>query len=114
MTNGEAEEWAKSADLLAPATGKKEVFLKTLQKKIEIQKITIGDLASILKASKEDEIMQFVLLVAKGMTKPALNIEECKKLPLKVTMEIAAEIAKFSELDKDSIEKVRNLLETGS
>lgn len=107
-------EFASAAELLAPALGEKEVFLKTLKKKVTIQKVTIGDLAAIVKIAKDDEILQFVFLVFKGLVRPKLNIEECKKLPLSVTMELAAEISKFSELDKESIEKIRNLLGTES
>lgn len=105
---------AKAADLIAPATGETEVFLKTLKKKVVIRKVNIGDIASIMKVAKENEIDQFILLCFKGLKKPALTLEQAKKLPLKVIVELSAEIAKFSELDKGSIDKIQNLLTTES
>lgn len=112
MAKVENADWAKAADLLAPSKGEKEVFLKTLKKKVVIQKVNVGDLAIIMKNAKENDIEQYIWLVFKGLKKPKLNFDECKKLPLKVIVELSAAIAKFSELDKDSVEGVRNLLET--
>lgn len=105
-------EFAKAADLLAPAKGSREVFLKTLKKKVTIKKISIGDLADILKAAAGNDILQFVYLCFKGTQNPKLTLQQCRDLPLKVTMELSAEIAKFSELDRKSMESVRNLLGT--
>lgn len=103
-------EFAQAADLLAPASGTKEIFLKTLNKKVTIQKVNIGDLADILKAAKDNDILQFVYLCFKGLKNPKLTLDQCRKLPMKVTMELSAEIARFSELDRDSMDEIRNLL----
>jgi len=112
LTKTDNTEFAQAADLLAPATGKKEVFLKTLKKKVTIKKINIGELADVTKAAKDDDIQQFIFLVLKGLVRPKLNIDQTRKLPMKVIMEIAGHIAKFSELDKDSVDEIRNLLAT--
>lgn len=112
MSKKDNAEFAKAADLLAPAQGQKEVFLKTLSKKVMIKKINIGELADIVKTAKDDDIKQFIFLAFKGLVRPRLNIEQTRKLPMKVIMELAAEIAKFSELDKDSVDEIRNLLGT--
>lgn len=111
MTNEQAE-FASAAELLAPAEGIKEVFLKTLNKKVKIKKVNIGELADIMKASKDNDIAQFIFLCFKGLVEPKLTLEQCRELPLKVIIECSAAIAKFSELDKESVDKIRNLLGT--
>ena len=112
MAKDNSAEWAKAADLIAPAEGEKEITLKTLKKKVCIKKVNVGEIAAIMKHSKESEMDQFVYLVFKGLVRPKLTIDQAKKLPLKVIIEISAAVAKFSELDKDSVEGIRNLLET--
>lgn len=107
-------EFAKAADMLAEAKGTKEVFLRTLNKKVVIRKINIGDVASVMKIAKDSDMEQFIYLCFKGLKKPKLTIKQARALPVKVIVELSAEIAKFSELDKESIDKVRNLLATGS
>lgn len=114
MSKTNESEFASAADMIAPAEGESEVYLKTLKKKVLIQKINIGELSAILKAAGDEELLQLVYLVFKGLIRPKLNLDETKKLPVKVIAELAAEITKFSELDKESIEKNRNLLTTGS
>lgn len=111
MSQKTGSEFANAADLLAPAEGQTEVYLKTLKKKVTIKKINIGELAAIYKMAKEDEVTQYILLAFKGLVKPKLTMDQARKLPLKVTMELASEIGKFSELDKESMDEVRNLLE---
>ena len=108
----ESVDFAKASDLLAPAEGEKEVVLKTTGKKIMIKRINIGELSDIVRTAKDDEIKQFIYLVFKGMTRPKLNIDETGRLPMKVIMEIAGAVSKFSELDKESIEQIQNLLGT--
>jgi len=111
LANEEAE-FAKAADLLAPAVGSKEIYLKTLKKKVTIKKVNIGDIASIMNAANKEknDVAQYIFLCFKGLKSPVLSLEQCRKLPLKVLMELAVEIARFSELDKDSMESIRNLL----
>jgi len=81
-----------------------------MNKKVLIQKVNIGEISSIVKSSKDNDIEQFIFLCFKGLKMPKLTIDQCKKLPLKVIVELAAEIARFSELDKGSLDKIRNLL----
>lgn len=109
-SKAESAVFAKAADLLAPAEGEQEIMLKTLKKKVRIRRVNIGDVSAIQKASKESDIDQYIYLVFKGMVIPKLTLDECRKLPLKVIMECAVQIAKYSELDQDSLDKVRNLL----
>jgi len=110
LANTETIEFAKVAELLAPAEGTKEVYLKTLKKKVRIKKINIGDLADILKASAGNDVLQFVYLCFKGLKEPSITLDQARKLPLKVVMELSVEIAKFSELDKAGLDQIRNLL----
>ncbi len=46
------------------------------------------------------------------MIHPKMKITELKGLPHDVIAEIGAHVAKFSGLDKASVERMRNLLET--
>ncbi len=110
----EVKEFAKAADLLAEASGEKEVTIQTLKKKIKIKKVTVGELADIMKVAKDNELEQYIWLVYKGLIEPKLKPDEVRKLNHKVLLEIALEIQKFSELDKDSIDKLANLLKTKS
>jgi len=112
LTKRESADFAQASDLLAPGKEETEVYLRTLKKKVKIKKINIGELSEIVKASKDDDIKQFVYIAFKGLIRPALTIEEASKLPMKVVMELSSAIAKFSELDKDSIDGIKNLLGT--
>jgi len=105
-------EFAKAADLLAPAEGEREIYLKTLDKKVRIQKVNIGDIADIMKISskEQNDVSQYIYLCFKGLKEPKLTLDECRKLPFKVIMELAMAIAKFSELDKESMDQISNLL----
>jgi len=115
MVNTKEAEFAKAADLLAPAKGEKEVFLKTLKKKVRIRKVNIGDVSAIQKAaSGGSDIDQYVYLVFKGLVQPKLTLDECRALPLKVVLECSLHIAQFSELDENSLKGIQNLLTTKS
>jgi hypothetical protein len=109
------QEYAEAADLLAPATGTKEVELKTIKgKKVVIQKIKVGDLSAIMKVAKDNEMDQYVWLVFKGLVRPAMSPDEIKKLGHTTLIELAYLIQDYSGLDKDSINNLENLLKTGS
>jgi len=114
MNKIEEDEFAQVADLLAPAKGEKEVLIKSLGKKVRIKKITIGELAAILKVARDNELEQYIWLVYKGLVKPKLTIEQAKALNHTVLLELALEISKFSELDKKSMERLENLLSARS
>ena len=105
-------EFAEVADLLAEAKGEKDVFISSLGKKVRIKKVNVGELADILKVSKDNELEQYIWLVFKGLVKPQLKVPEVRALKHTVLLEIALEIQKFSELDKESIERLENLLKT--
>ena len=81
---------------------------------VTIKRINIGELSDIVKASKDNEIKQYVFLAFKGLVVPKLTITQAAELPMKVVMEVSAAISKFSELDKSSVNDVKNLLETES
>jgi len=106
----EIKEFARASDLLGLSKGEKEVVIKTAKMKIKIKKVTIGELAEIMKSSKESEVDQYIWLTYKCMTNPKLNVEEVKSLPFEVLLEIASHIAKLSGLDKDSLDRITNLL----
>jgi hypothetical protein len=44
------------------------------------------------------------------MLEPKMTLEDVKKLPHDVLLEIGTHIAKFSGLDKESVDKMQNLL----
>lgn len=107
---GKVKEFAKAADLLGLSKGEKEVFLKTAKMRIKIKKVTIGELADIMKASNANEVEQYIWLTFKCMTNPKLNVDEVRNLPFEVLLEIASHISKLSGLDKDSLDRITNLL----
>jgi len=106
----EIKEFARAADLLGLSKGTKEVFVKTANMKVKIKKVTIGELAEIMKVSKDSEVDQYIWLTFKCLVQPKLNAEEVRKLPFEVLLEISSHIAKLSGLDKDSLDRITNLL----
>jgi len=112
--NVEVKDFAEAADLLASSSGEKEVLIQTLGKKVRIKKVTVGELADIMKVAKDNELEQYIWLVYKGLVQPKLKPDQIRKLNHKILLEIALEIQKFSELDKASIDKLANLLQTKS
>jgi len=108
-------DYAEAAELLGDSEGAKEVSLVSLKgKKIQIKKITVGEIADILKVSKDSELEQWIYLVFKGLIKPKMGLQEVRKLPLNVLTELALEIQKYSGLDKESMGVLENLLKTKS
>lgn len=111
----ETSEFAQAADLLAPVSGTKEVKLKTLKgKSIRIKKVSIGELSDILKASKGSDLDQFIWLTYKCLVAPKLTVDQVKKLPYQVLLEISSEVSRFSGLDEKSTKAILNLLKTES
>lgn len=108
-TEVDTKEFAEVSDLLQGSEGTKDIEI--LGKKLQIRKVTVGEVADILKVSKDSEIDQYIWLVFKGVIKPKMKVDEVKKLPTGLTLLIAAEISKFSELDKESIAKLENLFQ---
>lgn len=108
----ESKDFAEVADLLAPAEGTKDI--KILGKTVKIKKINVGELSDIMKIAKDNELDQYILLVYKGVEKPHFGLDQVKKMPHTVLLELALEIQKFSELDKESMGKLENLLKTKS
>jgi len=105
------KEFAQVADLLAPAEGEKEIVL-TSGKKVRIKKVNVGELANILKVARDNELDQYIWLVFKALVKPQVTIEQVRGMKHSILLELALEIQKFSELDKDSMGKLENLLQT--
>lgn len=102
--------FASATDLLSLAEGVKEISLKTCGYKVKIKKATVGELSDIMNAVGDNAIEQFIWLIFKCMVQPKMAIQDIRKLPHDVLIEIGSEIAKFSGLDKDSVERIRNLL----
>lgn len=102
---------ASAADLLALSGGLKEIDLKTCGWSIKIKKATVGELSDIQKAVGENALDQFVWLAFRCMVKPKMEVDQIKQLPTEVLIEIGTEIAKFSGIDKKSVDRMRNLLE---
>lgn len=112
MTDTETKDFAEVADLLAPSEGEKEVLVEG--KKVKIKKINVGELADILKVSRDNELEQYIWLVYKGVISPKLNVDQVRKMKHTLLLEIALEIQKFSELDRESMGRLENLLKTKS
>ena len=104
------EGFATAADLLALGQGEEEIELKTCGLKVKIKKATVGELSDIMNASKDQPIEQFCWMVFRCMIEPKMSLADIKKLPHDVLFEIGGHIAKFSGLDKASIDRMQNLL----
>lgn len=114
MVKERSTEFAKASELLAPASGEKTVYLKTLKKRVKIKKVNIGELSEILKISKGSDVEQFILLTYKCLKEPHLKLDQVRQLPYQVLLELATEISKFSGLDEKSTREILNLLRTES
>jgi len=110
MSEVESKEFAEVGDLLSSAEGEKEIELKTIPKKVRIKKITVGELAAIMKVAKDNDLEQYIWLVFKGLVRPKLKIDEVRKLNHQVLFELALHISKYSGLDRESLSKLENLL----
>jgi hypothetical protein len=111
----ENKDFVEAAELLSNSEGTKAVEIKSLNgKKIEIKKINVGEIAAILKVSKDSDLEQWMFLVFKGLIRPKMGLEDIKRLPIDVLSEIAFEIQKYSGLDKESMGRLENLLRTKS
>ena len=108
MSEINSKDFAEVADLLAPAEGTKDILVNG--KKLQIKKISIGEIADILKVSRDNELEQYIWMVYKGVVKPALKVDQVRKMRHTEILAIAFEISRFSELDKDSMKKLENLL----
>jgi len=108
-------EYATLSDLAAISQGELDIELKSLPgKKVRIKKITIGEIADIMKVAKESTLDQAIWMTFRGLINPKLSVEEIRKWPASVLVEISIEIGKFSGLDKESMEKTTNLFTTES
>jgi len=112
VTDAETKDFAEVADLLAPAEGEKEILIGG--KKVKIKKVNVGELADILKVSRDNELEQYIWLVYKAVVTPKMSVDQVRKLKHSVLLEIALEVQKFSELDKESMGRLENLLKTRS
>lgn len=112
MTDTNTKDFAEVADLLAPSEGEKEILVEG--KKVKIKKINVGELADILKVSRDNELEQYIWLVYKAVVSPKLNVDQVRKMKHTILLEIALEVQKFSELDKESMGRLENLLKTKS
>jgi len=112
VTDADTKDFAEVADLLAPAEGEKEITVEG--KTVKIKKVNVGELADILKVSKDNELEQYIWLVYKAVVTPKLTVDQVRKMKHTVLLELALEIQKFSELDKESMGRLENLLKTRS
>jgi cytoplasmic iron level regulating protein YaaA (DUF328/UPF0246 family) len=106
------EEFAEVSDFLTGSTGEKEILIKSLNKKIKIRKLSIGDVANITKASPDSEIEQYIWVAYKGLVFPKLTYEQLKNMGMVYVLEIAGSIVEYSGLDKESLARVANLPKT--
>jgi len=112
MSTAEGTELAEVADLLAPAEGEKTVTIEG--KSVKIKKITVGELADILKVAKDSQLEQNIWLVYKCLVSPKLTVEQIRKMSHKTLLQLVWEISKFSELDRESLAKLENFFRTKS
>lgn len=106
------EEFAEASDFLTGSTGEKEVLIKSLNKKVKIRKLSIGDVANITKASPDSEIEQYIWVAYKGLISPKMTFDQLKSLGMIYLLEIAGSIVEYSGLDKESLARVTNLPKT--
>jgi hypothetical protein len=109
----EKEGFASAGELLALGQGEKEIRLKTCGLKIKIKKATVGELSDIMNAAKDNAMEQFIWLCFRCLVQPKMTIADIKKLPHDVLLEIGGEVAKYSGLDKASMDRMQNLLGIG-
>lgn len=102
---------ATAADLLSLSKGEKTISLKTCGWQIKIKKASVGELSDIMNAVGDNPIDQFVWLTFKCLVDPKMSVQDLKKLPHNVIIEMGSEIARYSGLDRKSVERMRNLLE---
>jgi hypothetical protein len=107
------EGMASAAELLALGQGEKVIQLKTCELKVKIKKATVGEISLVMNAAKDNAIEQFSWLVFRCMVEPKISKTDVDKLPHDVLLEIGGEIAKYSGLDKASVDKMQNLLGIG-
>ena len=113
MSKVETSELATVADLLSGGNAEIEISLKTMPgKSVKIKKATVGEISDIMKVSGDNVLEQFIWLAVRCLISPKLNEGEIRKLSHNVLLEIGTNIAKFSGLDKQSVEKMQNLLQT--
>jgi hypothetical protein len=103
------KDFAEAADLLAPSEGTKDIVL-TGNKKVQIRKITVGELSDILKVARDNELEQFMWLAFKGLVAPKMTFDQIKRMKHDILLELVAEIQKHSDLDKESMGRLENLL----
>lgn len=112
MSGKERElDYASAQDLAGLASGEIEVSLKTVPgKKIKIRRATIGEIADVLKVAKDSDLEQSFWLTMRCLVEPRLTLEQIKALPPKTLIEIGNHIARYSGIDKKSMDEVSNLL----
>lgn len=108
----EKEGFASVAEMLALGQGEKVIQLKTCELKVKIKKATAGELSDIMNVAKDNGMDQVVWLVFRCLVEPKMTINDVKKLPHGVLLELSTEISKYSGLDKASMDRMQNLLET--
>jgi hypothetical protein len=108
----EGKEFAEAAELLSAAEGEKIITVEG--KKVKIKKITVGELADILKVAKDSELEQYIWLVYKCLVEPKLTVDQVRRLKHTTLLLLAWEIQKFSELDRESIQRLENFFKTKS
>lgn len=76
---------------------------------IRIKKLTAGEFANIMKATKGDDQEAGFLMTSFGVLDPKMTPDQVKNLPMDVSAEIVIEIQKFSGMDREAVERIRNL-----
>ena len=108
----EKVEIVSLSSLLKGATDTQIVELKTMEGlSVKIKKANAGVLSNVMKVSGDNVLEQFIWLVVGCVVEPKISERDARLLNHAVLIEIGTAIARFSGLDRDSVEGVRNLLE---
>jgi hypothetical protein len=110
----ENTDLATLGDLIGQSSEELEIQLKSINKKVKIKRASVGDLADILKVSKDQDLEMALWLIFKCMTVPKLDMVKVRQLQPIVALEIAREISKFSGVDQATTSKMADFLETNS
>ena len=110
----ESTDLATLGDLIGQSNEELEVKIKSLKKTVKIKRASVGDLADILKVSKDQDLEVALWLIFKCMTVPKLDMTKVRQLQPVVALEIAREISKFSGVEETSSTKMPDFLQANT
>lgn len=95
------------ADLFGKGPSSK--WIEVDGKKVQIRKLTLGDLQLIYKFAKDDPFMTTVGILQKALINPSLNLADIKKIPPFIANKIVKEITEMSGWAPEQVEEAKNL-----